>query len=77
MVSAGAIAILADDDQSRLSRSDSAFGFITDLVYSGGRSISTGEGIDTEQAGWELRVKVMELHDSTTTWIRPRPASNG
>ena len=58
--------ILAVDDQARLTRADNAFAFITDLVYSGGRFISTGEGIDTTQQGWELRVKVMELHNSTT-----------
>ena len=66
MIKKGEIGILTVDDQSRLSRSDNAFGFITDLVYSGGRFISTGEGIDTDQTGWELRVKVMELHNSTT-----------
>lgn len=66
MTAAGEIAILAVDDQSRLSRADNTFAFITDLVYSGGRFLSTGEGIDTEQTGWELRVKVMELHNSTT-----------
>jgi len=66
MVTAGEIGILAVDDQSRLSRADNSFAFITDLVYSGGRFIATGEGIDTEQTGWELRVKVMELHNSTT-----------
>ena len=66
MVRGGEIAILAVDDQARLTRADNAFGFITDLVYSGGRFISTGEGIDTEQTGWELRCKVMELHNSTT-----------
>lgn len=60
------VAILAVDDQSRFSRADNAFSFITDLVYVGGRFISTGEGIDTHQPGWELRVKVMELHNSTT-----------
>jgi DNA invertase Pin-like site-specific DNA recombinase len=58
--------LLAVDDQSRLSRADNAFSFITDLVFVGGRFISTGEGIDTDQLGWELRVKVMELHNSTT-----------
>jgi len=58
--------ILAVDDQSRFSRQDNAFSFITDLLFVGGRFISTGEGIDTEQVGWELRVKVMELHNSTT-----------
>ena len=66
MMDAGQLGILAVDDQSRLSRADNTFAFITDLVYSGGRFISTGEGIDTEQTGWELRVKVMELHNSTT-----------
>lgn len=66
MMECGQIGILAVDDQSRLSRADNTFAFITDLVYSGGRFISTGEGIDTEQTGWELRVKVMELHNSTT-----------
>lgn len=66
MMRAGEIEILVVDDQSRLSRADNTFGFITDLVYAGGRFISTGEGIDTEQTGWELRVKVMELHNSTT-----------
>lgn len=66
MVKAGEIDILAVDDQARLSRADNAFAFITDLVFKGGRFISTGEGIDTSQVGWELRVKVMELHNSTT-----------
>ena len=58
--------VLAVDDQSRFTRADNAFSFITDVVFAGGRFISTGEGIDTDQLGWELRVKVMELHNSTT-----------
>jgi site-specific DNA recombinase len=58
--------LLAVDDQSRFSRADNVFSFITDLVFVGGRFISTGEGIDTQEVGWELRVKVMELHNSTT-----------
>jgi len=66
MVERKEIRILAVDDQARLSRADNTFAFITDLVYSGGRFISTGEGIDSTQQGWELRVKVMELHNSTT-----------
>ena len=66
MADRGEIRILAVDDQARLSRADNAFAFITDLVFSGGRFISTGEGIDTLQQGWELRVKVMELHNCTT-----------
>lgn len=66
MARKGEIEILAVDDQARFSRADNAFAMITDLVYQGGRFISTGEGIDTTQPGWELRVKVMELHNSTT-----------
>ena len=62
----GDVGKLAVDDQSRLSRADNAIAFIKDLVFSGGRFISTGEGRDTEQDGWELRAKVMELHNSTT-----------
>jgi hypothetical protein len=62
----GEINIVAVDDQSRFSRADEAFCFIKDLVYFGGRFISTGEGVDTAEDGWELRVKVMELHNSTT-----------
>ena len=66
LIERGEVGILAVDDQARFSRADNAFSFVTDLVYSGGRFISTGEGIDTTQEGWELRVKVMELHNSTT-----------
>jgi site-specific DNA recombinase len=66
MMSRGEIGLLAVDDQARLTRATNAYAFISDLVYSGGRFISTGEGIDTNQPGWELRVKVMELHNSTT-----------
>ena len=66
MMASGQIGILVVDDQSRLSRADNTFAFITDLVYVGGRFVSTGEGIDTEKPGWELQVKVMELHNSTT-----------
>ena len=54
------------DDQSRLSRAHNAFAFIQDLVFAGGRFISTKEGIDTEEPGWELKVKVLELHHSQT-----------
>lgn len=66
MIERREVRVLAVDDQSRLSRTDNAFSFVQDLVFSGGRFISTGEGIDTEQEGWELPVKVMELHNSTT-----------
>ena len=66
MMKAKQIAVLAVDDQARLTRADNASAFITDLVFAGGRFISTGEGIDTTQQGWRMRVKVMEVHNSIT-----------
>src|SRR4051794_40544294 len=56
MVDRGEVAVVAVDDQSRLSRADNACGFITDIVYRGGRFVATGEGIDTNDEGWQLRV---------------------
>jgi site-specific DNA recombinase len=60
------IGILAVDDQARLTRAGNAFNFILDLVFDGGRFISTGENIDTALPGWELRVKMVEMHNSMT-----------
>ncbi len=66
MVRAGSVRLLAVDDQARFSRADQAFSLINDVVFHGGRFISTGESIDTDEEGWQLKVKVMELHNSTT-----------
>lgn len=63
MIRAGCVGILAVDDQSRLTRGDDAMAFIKDLVYAGGRFISTSENIDTDEEGWQLTVKVMELQN--------------
>ncbi|MCE9563942.1 MAG: recombinase family protein [Planctomycetes bacterium] len=63
MVARGEVGVLAVDDQARLTRAENAFAFITDLVFAGGRFVSTGENIDTSVPGWELRVQVMELHN--------------
>jgi site-specific DNA recombinase len=65
MIRSGKPIILAVDDQSRFSRLNNAFALVTDLVFAGGRFISTGEHIDTNSPGWKLRVRVMELHHST------------
>lgn len=59
--------ILAVDDQSRFSRGINVRGLITDLVYNGGRFISTGEMIDTEHEGWESRVFLNEMHHSQSS----------
>jgi hypothetical protein len=44
MISRGEVGILAVDDQARLSRADDACAFMTDLVFHGGRFLSTGRG---------------------------------
>lgn len=69
--------ILAVDDQSRLSRGSSLKSLIEDLVYNGGRFISIGEGIDTEQTGWELRVGIMEIHNAQTVTELSRRVRRG
>lgn len=66
MVARGEVAVLAVDDQSRLTRAENAYAFIQDLVFAGGRFISTGEGIDTAAGGWELKVQVLQLHHRQT-----------
>jgi site-specific DNA recombinase len=66
LIRKGLVRVLAVDDQSRLTRGDNAVSFITDLVYSGGRFISTGEGIDTNVTGWKAKVKMKEMHHGTT-----------
>jgi hypothetical protein len=66
MISRGEVAVLAVDDQSRLTRADNASTFIQDLVFAGGRFISTSEGIDTQKKGWELLVKALEMKNSAT-----------
>ena len=59
--------ILAVDDQSRFSRGSNVKNTITDLVYNGGRFISTGETIDTEVEGWEMLVQFKEIHHSESS----------
>lgn len=60
------ISVLAVDDLSRLTRASNAKSFIDDLIFSGGRFISFGEGIDTEQESWQVLVQVLSIHNSTT-----------
>ncbi|QDU19739.1 recombinase family protein [Urbifossiella limnaea] len=66
MIARGEVAAVAVDDQSRLARDNNSFAFIQDLVFAGGRFLSTGEGIDTDVSGWELKVQVLQLHHGQT-----------
>mgnify|MGYP001812419958 CR=1 FL=1 len=59
--------ILTVDDQSRFSRGSNVKNLVTDLVYNGGRFISTGEAIDTDVEGWEMTVQFKEIHHSESS----------
>lgn len=58
------IGILAVDDQARFTRATNASQFIQDLVFFGSRFISVVESVDTDEPGWQLRVKVVEVHNT-------------
>jgi len=77
MIQRGEVGVLGVDDQSRFTRADNAFDLIQDLVFNNGRFISTGEGIDTDQPGWELMVKVLEIHHSTSNREKGRQVRRG
>jgi hypothetical protein len=66
LIDQGKVRTLGVDDQSRLTRGDNAATFIQNLVYNGGRFISTREGIDTRVRGWKSHVKLKEVHHSLT-----------
>lgn len=69
--------ILAVDDQSRFSRGSNVKNLITDLVYNGGRFISTGEAIDTAIDGWEMMVQFKEIHHSESSKDTARRVHRG
>lgn len=73
----GEVRTLAVDDQTRLSRSENVFDLIQDLVFSGGRFISTSEGIDTNRPGWEMQTKVNEVCNTSTNRQRADQVRRG
>lgn len=48
--------ILATTEQSRVSRGNNIMGLIQNVLYQGGRFIAIADGIDTNQAGWQVLV---------------------
>ena len=73
MIENNEVSVLAVDDQSRLTRGENAVSYIRDLVFRGGRFLSTSENIDTSQGGWDLRVKIGEItHGETVRGLRAK-----
>ncbi len=64
MANAGQISVVGVDDQARLSRTDDAVGQIRDLVFLGVRVVA-GDGLDTDTQGWELKCRVLAIHNAT------------
>ena len=64
-VAQGRVSVVVVDDQARLSRGDDVIGVIKDLVFGGVRFLS-GDGVDTDDEGWQLKVRVLGLHNATT-----------
>lgn len=65
MAEAGQISVIGVDDQSRLSRADNVVDVIRDLLFRGVRVVS-GDGLDTDVEGWQLKCRVLGLHNATT-----------
>ncbi len=79
MIARGEVAVLAVDNQSRLTRAGAsdAYSIVKDVVYHGGRFISATEGIDTDQEGWELLVQVKGLTHSAENRDRAKAVRRG
>jgi DNA invertase Pin-like site-specific DNA recombinase len=54
MIKRGEVNVLAVDEQSRLTRGFDATKIIQDLQYSGGRFVSTSEGLDSNVSSWKM-----------------------
>jgi DNA invertase Pin-like site-specific DNA recombinase len=70
------VSVVCVDDQSRMSRNDDVIGVIKDIVYHGCRFI-TGDGIDTNENGWQLKVRLLGIHNATSTEETARRVRRG
>jgi DNA invertase Pin-like site-specific DNA recombinase len=63
LVRQGRVSIFAVDDQARASRNDDVVGVVKDIVYYGTRFVS-GDGVDTNEKGWQLKVRILGIHNA-------------
>ena len=73
----GEVRVLAVDDQARFSRGVNVRAMIQDLIFRDGHFISTGEGIDTDEPGWEMKVDLMQIHHNTSSRETARRVRRG
>ena len=67
MIKRGEVALVAVDEQSRLSRSMGAAALIQDLTYANVRFIAVSENIDTANVGWEIPAQIMGMHHNMSS----------
>jgi site-specific DNA recombinase len=63
LVASGLVSVVGVDDQARASRNDDVIGVVKDMVYHGTRFIS-GDGVDTNDAGWKTKVRLHGIHNA-------------
>src|SRR5262249_18315786 len=72
----GLVSLVAVDDQARASRGDDVMGVVRDMVYHAVRFIS-GDGVDTNERGWELKVRLLGIHNATCSEETARRVRRG
>jgi site-specific DNA recombinase len=63
LVNQGRVSVFGVDDQARASRNDDIVGVVKDMVYRGTRFVS-GDGVDTNENGWQLKVRILGIHNA-------------
>ena len=61
MVNGEEVALLAVDQQNRLSRGNNAVPFLEDLKFRGGRFIAVGDNVDTARDGWQIQAGMLQI----------------
>ena len=76
LVQQGLVSVVGVDDQARASRNDEVIGVVKDLVFRGTRFIS-GDGVDTDEKGWETKVRLLGIHNAISTEEKARLVRRG
>jgi site-specific DNA recombinase len=66
LIAAGLVSEVGVDDQARASRNDDVIGVVKDMVFRGVRFLSR-DGVDTNEKGWQTRVRLQGIHNAMST----------
>jgi site-specific DNA recombinase len=76
LIGEGLVFLVAVDDQTRASSGDDVTGVVRDMVYHATRFIS-GDGVDTDERGWEFNVRLLGIHNATCLYETARRVRRG